>query len=213
MNIELNKIVHQAREFLKNHSLSEIDFQQLNKDCEKKIEKSPYFSKVDDLVKEILRQERSELENIFKENNYKNYNAIDTLFIVSQEFDNRFFRLTPSYTSEFQELYPKLYEEHTIKRKHFIFEKMKLNLAKGITQDLYKTKIETEAIKRLYTEQIVKFTDKDNYLINRDNFGTLFDKMIKSFIKLVANKNGLNYYRHRKQLFSALNFANNTNTQ
>lgn len=207
MNVKIESIVLEAREFLKKHKLEEIDFQKLNDECESKLKKSHYFKDVKDLVKTILEQERSELENIFSENDYDSYNSIDTLFLVSQEFDNRFFRLTPSYTSEFRKLYPNLYEEHTMIRKHFIFEKMKINIERGISQDLYKSGIEMESIKRLYTEQIEKFIDKNNYPIGENNFGSLIDNMIDAFIILVGNKNGLNYYRHRKQLFATLNFG------
>ena len=78
------------------------------------------------------------LKEIFNEYNFEGWNAIDIMLIVSDEINNRFFNVSPSFTIMLSKAFPDIFDEHMQMRSDFIYEKIKINIEKGMEQGMYK---------------------------------------------------------------------------
>ncbi len=159
-----------------------------------------------DIVKAILEHERKCFEEIFNEYNFEGWNAIDIMLIVSNEINNRFFNVSPSVTIMFADVFSDIFEDHLQKRSDFIYEKIKINIEKGMEQGMYKKDISSEMIARMYIAKLNDIHNPQIYPPEGFTFATIFNALIDNVIKNITNEEGRAYYKQRKQLYSILNF-------
>ena len=112
------------------------------------------FSDRQDMVRAILEYERKCFEEIFDEYNFEGWNAIDILLMVSNEINNRFFNVTPSVTIMLSEFFPDIFQHHLQERSDFIFEKMKINIEKGMQQGIYRQDVSSEMLARMFIAKL-----------------------------------------------------------
>ena len=79
------------------------------------------------------------------------------MLIVSDEINNRFFNVSPSFTIMLSKAFPDIFEEHMQMRSDFIYEKIKINIEKGMEQGMYKKDISSEMIARMYIAKLNDF--------------------------------------------------------
>lgn len=159
-----------------------------------------------DIVKTILEHERQCFEEIFNQYNFDGWNAIDIMLMVSNEINNRFFNVTPSVTVILSTAFPDIFETHKELRSNFIYEKIKINIEKGMEQGIYKKDISSEMIARMYIAKLNDIHNPEIYPPEGFTFATIFTTLIDSVIKNITNEEGKAYYKQRKQLYSILNF-------
>lgn len=155
-----------------------------------------------DLVRQVLKFERDSFNQIFDTHNFEGVNAIKILLTVSKEISYRFKDVNPFVTVALKENYPEIYQEHFNKRTEYIFEKIKINLKKGISQGIYREDLSIELIARLYISRLIDIHNPDLFPPDRFNFFTLFEVMFDNFIRGIANKKGLIYYEANKPALS-----------
>ncbi len=158
------------------------------------------------MVQAILEYERKCFEEIFNEYNFEGWNAIDILLMVSNEINNRFFNVTPSVTITLAEFFPDIFQNHLQKRSDFIFEKMKINIEKGMQQGIYKRDVSSEMLARMFIAKLNDIHNPQIYPPEEFTFSTIFNNLIDNLIKNITSEEGRNYYKQRKQLYSILNF-------
>lgn len=160
-----------------------------------------YISGENELVEKVLEFERESFKSIFDENNFEDVNAIDILLIVSQEMNGRFRDLTPSVTFDLKTLYPEIYQRHFELRIEFIFNKIKINIEKGIRQGMYRQDISIELLARLYISRLIDLHNPVFFPPDKFSFPMLFEVMFENFIRGIANDEGLSYFKMRKKSF------------
>lgn len=165
------------------------------------------YGSLSNLVTQLLAHERASFEEIFLENNFDNMNAIDILLIVSQEINKKFHYLSPVTTLGLKKQFPQVYEKHIQERLIFIYDKIKINIEKGIAQNVYKKDISIEMMARLYVSKLNEMHDPEIYPASDFTFSTVFSRLIKDFIYTNATEEGIKYYKRRKQLYNVLNFG------
>ncbi|MFA8432988.1 MAG: hypothetical protein ACEPOZ_00595 [Marinifilaceae bacterium] len=200
-------ILEKVREYLNKHGLNDISMEKFNDFGISSEEVSRFFGSVEELVDKLLEYERTCFEEIFLQYNFEGQNAIDILFIVSQELNDRFYNISPSITMELEQYFPEIYRKHLDQRMSFIFDKIKINLEKGISQGMYRDDLSSEMVGRMYLSKLEDIHNPELYPPERFKFGTIFDNMIDSFVRSIATEDGLNYYRQRKQLLGVLSFG------
>lgn len=164
------------------------------------------FTDRQDLVSSILEYERKCFEEIFNKYDFEGWNAIDIILIVSNEINDRFFNVTPSVTITLSEAYPDIFATHQQMRSDFIYEKIKINIEKGMEQGMYNKDISSEMIARMYIAKLNDIHNPQIYPPEGFTFGTIFNTLIDNVIKNITNEEGREYYKQRKQLYSILNF-------
>lgn len=158
-----------------------------------------YISNKSDLVKQVLTFERSCFQSIFDEHDFEGLNAIKILLIVSKEITLRFKDVTPSMTFDLREFYPEAYNHHFKERQNFIFEKIRINLTKGIDQGMYRPDLSIELVSRLYLSRLNDIHDPELFPPKQFSDETLFNFMIDYFIRGIATPEGIEFYKKEKE--------------
>ncbi|MBI9039326.1 MAG: TetR/AcrR family transcriptional regulator [Bacteroidales bacterium] len=158
-----------------------------------------YVRSEEDLVEKVLEFERESFREIFVTHDFEGVNAIDILLVVSKEIALRFKDVSPSFTFELRKRFPETYQKHFDNRIEFIFEKIKINLQKGISQGIYREDLSIELISRLYISRLIDLHNPDFFPPEKFSFETLFDTMFESLIRNISNEKGLKYYEKKKK--------------
>lgn len=169
-------------------------------------EMKQYFASDQDLVEKVLAFERESFQDIFDTYNFEDVNAIDILLTVSREVSKRFKDVSPSLTFNLKSTYPKLYQFHIDTRINFIFEKIKINIMKGIGQGIYRDDLSVELLARLYISRLIDLHNPDFFPTEQFSFDIIFDTMFDHFIRGIVNEEGMKYY---KKCRKHLKFENN----
>ena len=164
------------------------------------------FSGMEEVARLIFEQERVAFEKIFEEHNFDGWNAIDILLLVSNEINDCFFDVSPSVSYKLAKAFPSIFEEHRTLRADFIYEKIKINIEKGMQQGMYKNDVSSEMVARMYIAKLNDIHNTDIYPPEYFSFATIFDNLIDDVIKAITNEEGWQYYKQRKQLYNILNF-------
>jgi TetR/AcrR family transcriptional regulator, cholesterol catabolism regulator len=162
-----------------------------------------YFTSKNDLVEKLLDLEREHFEIIFNTDKFDgDVNAIDILLMVSKEVSNKFTDVSPSMTFDLKKYYPDIYHKHVEDRIEFIFEKIRINLVKGINQGVYRDDLTVELVSRLYIRRLMDLHNPEFFPAEKFSFQTLFDVMFDNFIRGIANEKGIEYYEKQKKKIS-----------
>ncbi|BAX80752.1 hypothetical protein [Labilibaculum antarcticum] len=207
MDKDFVQIIEKVRAYLFKNGLSGFSFEKVKDFGVSPSDVSKYVNSVEELVEKILEYERKSFESIFIQYNFEGQNAIDILFIVSQEMNDRFEDLTPSVTMELENYFPDVYRKHMDERMEFIFDKIKINIEKGMVQGMYRDDLSSEMVGRMYLSRLEDMHNPELYPPERFKFGTIYDTMIDEFVKSIGTEDGINYYRQRKQLLGVLSFG------
>jgi len=207
MDKDFVQIIEKVRTCLFKKGVKDFSLKKLKKFGVSQTEVSKYVNSEEELVEKILEYERRSFESIFLEYNFEGQNAIDILFIVSQEINSRFERVSPSITIELEQYFPKVYRKHMDERMTFIFDKIQINIQKGMVQGMYRDDLSEEMVGRMYLSKLEDMHNPKLYPPERFKFGTIYDTMIDEFVKSIATEEGLRYYRQRKQLLGVLSFG------
>jgi AcrR family transcriptional regulator len=161
------------------------------------------FTSKNVLVEKLLELERENFEMIFDTDKFDgSVNAIDILLMVSKDVSIKFTDVSPSMTLDLNKYYPDIYHKHVDERIEFIFEKIRINLEKGIHQGVYRDDLSVELVSRLYIRRLMDLHNPEFFPPDRFSFQTLFDVMFDNFIRGIANEKGIEYYETQKKKIS-----------
>ncbi|MCD4771843.1 MAG: TetR/AcrR family transcriptional regulator [Bacteroidales bacterium] len=199
MDKKLKEILVKARDISFTYGIRSMSMDDISRKLG--ISKSTLYKHVKnktDLVAKVLEFERYGFKNIFDEYDFEGINAIDILFTVSKEVSKNFQNVIPSITFELKKYYPKLYKQHIDIRTNFIYEKIKINLQKGINQGMYREDFSIELAARLYISRLIDLHNPEFFPHEKFKFKTFFDFMFESWIRGIAKPEGIVYFE--KQL-------------
>lgn len=198
METKLTKLLEKARDVSFTYGIRSMSMDDISRKLG--ISKSTLYKYVKnktDLVEKILEFEREGFKKIFDEHNFEGVNAIDILLTVSKEVSGNFINVTPSITFELKKYYPDLYQKHIDERTAFIFEKIKINLQKGIAQGMYREDLSIELAARLYISRLIDLHNSDLFPSEKFSFQTLFNFMFENWIRGIAKPQGIAYFEER----------------
>ncbi|MEI6889077.1 MAG: TetR/AcrR family transcriptional regulator [Bacteroidales bacterium] len=199
MDNTLTDILERVRELFYKYGVRSVSIDDICRDIgfsKKKLYE--YIKSKHELVEKLLEHERRNFEIIFFQYNFEGVNAIDILLTVSKELGENFRDISPSMTFDLKKYYPEIYHRHVEERIEFIFQKIQINLTKGIGQGIYRTDLSVELLSRLYIRRLMDLHNPEVFPADRYSFRTIFDVMIDNFIRGIATENGLAYYEAKK---------------
>jgi hypothetical protein len=206
MNEEQKELLQLIRSIANEKGVKEITLDKLHKS--KRIPQDvlkKYYTGDENLVKDILAEERKKFEEIFIEHDFDGYyDAIDILFTVSRDMAGKFYHLSPSVTYKWKDIYPEIYQDHIDKRIDFIYEKINVNIQKGIISGLYRNDISTELVARRYISRLLDLHDPDNFPPEEFSFTKLFEQMFESFVESIATEKGQEHFEKKKKFLGYL---------
>jgi AcrR family transcriptional regulator len=200
MDDKLIEILEKVREQFYRYGVRSVSMDDICRDLGLSKKKLYQFvhSKTE-LVEKLLELERENFEVIFETHNFDGVNAIDILLIVSRDLGDRFRDISPSMTFDLKKYYPEIYHKHVDERIEFIYNKIQINLQKGISQGMYRDDLSIELVARLYIRRLIDLHNPEFFPADKFSFQTLFDVMFDNFIRGIANQNGIDYYKKQKK--------------
>jgi TetR/AcrR family transcriptional regulator, cholesterol catabolism regulator len=162
---------------------------------------SNYVSGEEELVEKVLDFERHRFEEIFSIHDFEGVNAIDILLTVSKEVADKFIDISPSVTFVLKNHFPEIYQKHFIQRRDFIYEKIQINLSKGISQGMYRDDLSIELVARLYLSRLIDLHNPDFFPAEKFSSNTIFNEMFENFVRSIAKPEGLTYFDKKKKCF------------
>ena len=201
MSEELKTLIDQIRTIANDDGIEAVTLHELYKSpafSPDLLDK--YFKNEEMLVEALLADERKKFEEIFVDHDFDGYyDAIDILFTVIKEMATKFYSLSPSVTHKYEELYPEIFEKHIEDRINFIFNKIQINLTKGISQGMYRNDVSIELVARLYIRRLIDLHNIENFPPEDFSFTTMFEQMFENFVRSVATEDGLAYFEKKKK--------------
>lgn len=190
----LTKIRYAAKQKqLVDFSFSEIEL----KTGIKKVDLKKLVTSKEDLVEKLLEIERQKFHEIFLVHDFEGVNAIDILLTVSKELAKNFLLISPAITIHLKEKYPKIYQAHFDKQLDFIFDKIQINLTKGINQGMYREDLSIELLGRLYLSRLIDIHNPDLFPPDKFSFEMLFAVMFEDLVRSIANPEGIAYFEEK----------------
>jgi len=199
MDNTLKDILERVRELFYKYGVRSVSIDDICRDLgfsKKKL--YDYVASKHELVEKLLDLERQNFEVIFSQYNFDGMNAIDILLTVSKELGENFRDISPSMTFDLKKYYPGIYHRHMEERVEFIFQKIQINLTKGISQGVYRNDLSVELLSRLYIRRLMDLHNPEVFPADKYSFNTIFDVMIDNFIRGIATESGLVYYEDKK---------------
>lgn len=192
------ELLKEIRYTARNKKLKDFSFKEISANTGIPLEElKTYVSSHEELVEKILEIERQKFEEIFQVHDFEGVNAIDILLIVSKEVAKYYILVTPSITIQLKEKFPKIYQEHFDKRMEFIFNKIQINLTKGIAQGIYREDLSTELLARLYMSRLIDMHNPDLFPPEKFSFETLFALMFEDLVRSIAKPEGIAYFEKK----------------
>jgi len=199
MDNTLKDILERVRELFFKYGVRSVSIDDICRDLgysKKKLYE--FVASKHELVEKLLGLERQNFEVIFLQYDFTGVNAIDVLLTVSKEIGEHFRDVSPSMTFDLKKYYPEIYHRHVDDRVEFVFQKIQVNLTKGISQGMYRTDLSVELVARLYIRRLMDLHNPEFFPSEKFSFRTIYDVMIDNFIRGIATEKGLAYYESKK---------------
>ncbi|PKP35180.1 MAG: hypothetical protein CVU00_03475 [Bacteroidetes bacterium HGW-Bacteroidetes-17] len=198
MDQSLQEIMEKARDLSFTYGIRRMSLNEIrSKLAVSKTDFNKHVKSKNDFVVKLLEFERERFKSIFDEYNFEGVNAIDILLTVGKEVALRFKDVYPSLTYELNKYYPELYQQHFEIRKNFVFDKIKINLTKGIDQGFYRQDLSIELVARLFISRLIDLHNPEFFPPEKFSYDTLFNFMFDHLIRGIANSKGLQYYEEK----------------
>lgn len=198
MEDQLKQILSDIRKLALDDGIENLSIQVICKKldiCEENLYK--LITDERDLASKVLEFERDSFKAIFDEYDFEGMNAIDILMIVSREIAKRYYDVTPAISRSLKQRFPKVYQDHFQKRMDFIFEKIQINLNKGISQEIYRNDLSIELVSRLYMSRLIDIHNEEIFPSEKFSFNTLYEVMFDNFVRSIATPEGLRYFESK----------------
>ena len=200
-NKELEHLIDTIRNVLIKDGIEEISLLKLNENpLVQKDLLEKYFNSDEEIAKAIFENERNHFEEVFEDNNFETSNAIDNLFTVSEVIAKNFHYLSPTLYHYYQEHYPAIYETYFNQRTDAVFDKIQINLNRGIWQGFYRDDLGIELVARGYISRLIDLYNKDNFPAEEFSFDDFFNQMVETFVLSIVTEKGLDYWNKKKKI-------------
>ncbi len=200
MEDHFREILKKIRYSAKERKLKDLSFKKIERELgvpEAEIRK--YVSSEKELIEKLLELERQKFEAIFLSHNFEGVNAIDILLTVSKEVAKDFVLVSPAITVNLKEKYPVIYQEHFDKRIQFVFDKIQINITKGVSQGIYRDDLSIELLARLYISRLIDIHNPDLFPPEKFSFETLFEVMFEDLIRSIGKPEGIAYFEKKRK--------------
>jgi hypothetical protein len=198
MNGHFLELLKEIRRQAQNKKLKDFTFTEIEDKIGIPIDEIKKFVKdEEELIVKLLELERQKFEEIFEVHNFEGVNAIDILLIVSKEVAKNFMLVSPAITVRLKQKYPAIYQDHFDKRLQFIFQKIQINITKGINQGMYREDLSIELLGRLYLSRLSDIHNPDLFPPEKFSFETLFAVMFEDLVRSIAKPEGISYFERK----------------
>jgi hypothetical protein len=198
MDEQLLELLKQIRIGVTENKLKDFSFDNITSNTGiTEDELKVFFQNEEELIVKLLELERRKFEEIFARHDFEGWNAIDILLTVSKEVAKNFILVSPAITIHMKVKYPQIYQKHFDKRLEFIFDKIQINITKGINGGMYRDDLSIELLGRLYLSRLIDIHNPDLFPPEKFSFDTLFNVMFQDLIRSIGTAEGIKYFEKK----------------
>ena len=202
MDEKLEKILRESTRLFSKYGIRSLSMDDICRELG--ISKKTLYQYVEsksDLIARILentfgKRGRELLEFIEGE-----HNAIDELLAVSRKVCLNMQDFNPSIIFDLQKYYPEIYKNHYDAKMIAIFNDIRTNINKGITEGLYRADMDVVLVARLYVQKL-EDVHHPSFLASMSmdlaSYARVFHVMFDNHIRGICNATGLAYYEKQK---------------
>lgn len=162
-----------------------------------------YFSDKDDLVEAVVKETIDFAQRTCDENRESSKDAIHELFQAMDFVQQIFSGMNPAMMYDLERFHPQSYRIFLEHKNKYLFEVIKLNLKRGIAEELYRPEINIDIIAKFRLEAMMIAFNQDVYPASKFTLGDLHIAIIEHFVFGVASLKGykliLKYQQERKK--------------
>lgn len=114
-----------------------------------------YFEDKEQLVAEVVKYITENNQQLCDADSANSEDAIHEIFLAMIQMSKLFQTMNPSILFDLQKYYPNAFNHFLVHKNEYIYNKIKLNLIKGIQENLYRDDLDLEIITKLRVECIV----------------------------------------------------------
>jgi AcrR family transcriptional regulator len=149
-----------------------------------------YFSDKDELVEAVVRTTIRFAQEICDKNRDASKDAVHELFAAMDFVQEIFSEMNPAMMYDLQKFHPAAYKHFLDHKNKYLFEVIKTNLRRGITEELYRPDINVEMIARFRLEGMMLAFNQEVFPSTRYNLAELHKVLIEHFLFGVASLKG-----------------------
>lgn len=128
-----------------------------------------HYADKDQLVVEVVKKITSDNQMHCEEDTTTSENAIHELILAMQQMSVLFHAMNPSILYDLHKYYPRAYKIFELHKNEFIYNKIRLNILRGIREGMYRDDFDIETITRFRVESIVlPFNPEFQLGLNKD---------------------------------------------
>lgn len=163
-----------------------------------------YFTDKDELVEAVVRETIGFSQKTCDDNRDNSNDAIHELFQAMDLIQQIFSGMNPAMMYDLEKFHPQSYKLFLDHKNKYLFDSIKVNLKRGIAEELYRPEINIEIIAKFRLEAMMIAFNQDVYPAAKFNLIDLHTTIIEHFLFGVASLKGykliLKYQQERQKV-------------
>ena len=157
-----------------------------------------YFKSKEDLIEKLFYYDEMKWSEKLSKYKLDDLNAIDILIQVSILVADEMSRLNTQLKFELKKYYEPIFNQFIQKKHNHIFNRISMNIQKGISEGLYRPDVNIELTAGLYVRNLVEMHEKDYCMVENISFDQVFEAMFENHIRAISTAKGIEYFERRK---------------
>lgn len=155
------------------------------------------FANKRDLVKKVIEYQISSVQCDVENECIEGENAIDELMGIGRKVNEGLSDAHPSIMYDIQKYYPQAWKVLMEHKEEFVFNKMLMNLKRGIEEGLYRDNLNPEVLTKAYMVMTEAMMSNQLALPGKFNFQELHLELMRYHIRGIANGKGREYLKQK----------------
>jgi len=149
-----------------------------------------YFSDKDELVEAVVKHTIDYAQQTCDDNRLKSKDAVHELFEAMDFVQQIFSGMNPAMMYDLERFHPQSYRLFLDHKNKYLYDVIRLNLRRGIAEELYRPEINVDIIAKFRLEGMMIAFNQDVYPASKYNLGDLHTAIIEHFLFGVASLKG-----------------------
>lgn len=149
-----------------------------------------YYADKDELVDAVIDAEFRKNESICEYDRVNSKNAIDEIFMAMDKVVEMFSTMNPSLVFDMQKYYPKAFQKFLKHKNDYIYNIIRNNIIRGISEELYRPDMNVDIISRFRVESIMIPFNPEFHIKMKYNMAEIEEEFIIHFLFGMASPKG-----------------------
>jgi TetR/AcrR family transcriptional regulator, cholesterol catabolism regulator len=149
-----------------------------------------FYADKDELVMAVIEDEMLEMETDCNGSAEAAANAIEEIFMMKEFFDEAMRTMNPTILFDLEKFHPAAFRKFMQHKNTYIYENIRLNLERGIKEELYRPEINIEIIAKYRLESSFLPFNQDAFPARKYNLLLVSQELIEHYLYGIATLKG-----------------------